>query len=199
MSTERLVRTASVAGLAAAAVLVAVLAQQKREVLEENADLRLRAATPHVGLQLPPLPAVTLDGDSVVLGAPLAGRRQLLFFLNTTCPFCEATVPMWIEVASRVAGSDGTRTDVYAVSLDDAELMTAFVMRHRFGIPSVVLDDRRFVRLFRANFVPLTIVVGDDGRVRHAHVGVIDSAEVMDGIVAAATRDRALATAPDPP
>jgi methylamine dehydrogenase accessory protein MauD len=50
---------------------------------------------PAVGEQAPVVAAVTLDGDSLAVGAPAGdGRALLLFFLSVTCPVCKALLPV---------------------------------------------------------------------------------------------------------
>jgi hypothetical protein len=74
--------------LAAALALVIVLTIRLGQSRVENRKTRRLAATLHAGSYVPPVPAVTLAGDSLVLGeTPTAEERQVLLLFTTTCQY----------------------------------------------------------------------------------------------------------------
>ncbi len=106
--------------LAVALVMVVLLAQRTRQVRGDYHDLLDRATINVPGQFVPTFAAATLEGDSVVVGTTGPQKRQVLFFFNTTCPYCLRTIPAWKEIA-RVAYQSGH--DVYGVALDSLPLV----------------------------------------------------------------------------
>jgi peroxiredoxin len=139
------------------------------------------------------LPVTTSTGTTALVGQPPVGKRQVLFIFNTTCSYCEASLPAWEAIGARLRDTDAA-AELYAVSLHDQETTAAYVALHRLSIPSVALPDRKFARLYRASVVPLTLVIDDEGQVRYARPGVIRRGVVMDSILEAA----GIAPAPSP-
>jgi len=169
-----------------ASVLVVFLAHQNRVLKEELRELRLEASLPHAGLVVPAFAASTATGDSVRIGSPPSGSRQVLFILNSTCPYCEATLPLWNEIAASVRGSKPPGAEAYAITLDTPELTGPYLEDRGFTVPWVAFPDRKFARLYRASRVPLTVVVDEHGEVRYARVGVIDRRATVDSVLQAA-------------
>jgi hypothetical protein len=91
---QGLARWFSPAALVAALVLVAVLASKNQSLQREVRRLRVQDKTPHAGVVVPAFRTATLAGDSVTIGSAAPGTRQVLFFFNTSCPFCIQTLPM---------------------------------------------------------------------------------------------------------
>ncbi|UDI83538.1 cytochrome C biogenesis protein [Xanthomonas citri pv. mangiferaeindicae] len=50
------------------------------------------------------------------------------------------------------------------------------------------MTDRRALMLFRARNVPLLMAIDAEGRVRHSHLGVFDTTERVQDLVAALRR-----------
>ena len=84
----------------------------------------------------PEVNSVTLDGNSLTLGRPLAaGRGQLLFFLAPDCPICKSLLP--ILKSMRRSGED----DVDIVLASDGE----DVDEHRAYVVNQQLQDFPYV------------------------------------------------------
>jgi len=182
----RLLSATVLTALTVASVLVGVLAFQNRGLVGQVGELRSRAIVLYPGAFVPAFVAVTDGGDTVRIGAPTPERLQLLFILNTTCPFCESTLPAWGEIAERLSGSESPTADVYAISLDSPELTTPYFAKTGSSLPWVVFPEPRIRQLFRAGQVPLTVVVDEFGQVRYARVGLIDRPQTIDSVVFAA-------------
>lgn len=86
-----------------------VLARQNRRLVQDNGELFERATRPYAGMVVPVVPAVSLQGDTVSLGAPALSERQVLFFFTTSCPFCRSAMPVWRSLAKRVNGVSQAR------------------------------------------------------------------------------------------
>ena len=169
----------------AIAVVVAggvYLVRENRALRGENRELLRRTVEPRPGFYVPAVAAVTLDHEAVVLGRP--GERQLLVFFNTTCPYCRASVPAWQQIAERLAGDSGIA--VYGVGLDSAAAVAAYAGEHRLDFPLVASRDPRLVALYRVTNVPLVLVIGADGRVAYARMGVLETAFAIDSVLRAA-------------
>jgi peroxiredoxin len=191
MRPERLDRLV----LLAAAALICVLAWQNRALRREVRVLAARSSEPYLGMYLPTVPATSLDGASLVLGAP-AGDFQILYFFTPSCGHCEASAATVAALASRLASSGRPRAQVIGLGHgDDGELRT-YAAAHGFAFPVAAVSDRRTLALFRAGAVPLVVVVAADGRVHHAHVGRFDSERAIDDVLAAMARS--LASHPHP-
>ncbi|WP_242112187.1 TlpA family protein disulfide reductase [Luteimonas aquatica] len=172
-----------VLALLAAAALVVVLASQNRDLREQRDMLEKRAFEPYPGMWLPKVPATTLDGAKVELGT--APREfQLLYFFTPTCPYCKQSAPMVRQLAERLAG-DADRVQLLGVADGRLDPVQRYVAEHDFDFPVVLLSDRRTLALFKAQSVPLLVVVDARGRVRHSHLGVFDRPEELDAMLKA--------------
>jgi hypothetical protein len=61
------------------------------------------------------------------------------------------------------------------------------VVEHALAFPVVTFPSLKLRRLYRAGTVPETVVLDKDGRVLHAHTGLLDQPVVLDSIYQAAT------------
>jgi len=171
-------------GLVTASGLVVVLTTQNRALHHEVNDLRLRQHTLHAGLFVPAFRTVTLAGDSVTVGQAFAGGYQVLFVFTTTCPYCLATLPAWERIAEAAGAEASTRVQVLGISLDSATATGAYVTQHGLTFPVLTFPDDKTARLYRADAVPVTVVVDPDGRVILGRPGGLTDAAV-DSILAA--------------
>jgi peroxiredoxin len=170
--------------LGLASVLVVVLAIQSRRLREEVRTLRRQITLPYRGHMVPAFHATTLTGDSVTIGAPPPGARQVLFVFTTTCRFCLSTLPAWKSAFAAVQ-QDKPGTTVYGVSLDPVAETERYIGEHALPFPVVLLADARMVALYRASSVPLSLVLDSDGRVRYARLGEIIHSATTDSLVEA--------------
>lgn len=169
-----------------------VLANQNRQLVKDNRQLFERATRPYAGMVVPPAPAVSLQGDTVTLGAPAESERQLLFFFTTTCPFCRSAMPIWEALGERANAI--SRVRVIGVALDSVDSLEAYVAHAGFEFPVVQPSYPRILHLYRSKAVPLTMAVDDSGRVLYAQFGVLDSVSHFDSLLAILTSPDALAS-----
>lgn len=183
MRKVSLTRMGAYVGFSAAVALVVTLAVQNRRLEAAYVALIERATSPHAGYRVPWVPVRTLAGESLTLGAPEAGGVQVLFFYTTTCPHCRATVPAWSRIAKRAGDAA-----VLGIQLD--WLYPAAAYRDSMGLTYTVvpLDSAVAVRVadwYRVRGVPLTLVVGPDGRVGYVRRGRIVDSLTVDSVLTA--------------
>jgi peroxiredoxin len=172
--------------LAAALALVVALTIRLGQSRAEHRKTRRLAAYLHPGSYVPPVIAVTLAGDSLVLGeTPTAEERQVLLLFTTTCQYCKATLPTWRALADSLQRSD-PRIRVIGVSLDSLRLARSYADSNHLTFPVVAMPSRKHRILYRAGAVPQTIVLDHDGQVRYATVGTLRVPAVLDSVYRAA-------------
>lgn len=133
--------------------------------------------------EAPSLAAVTLEGDSVSL-AELRGAPVLLNVWATWCAPCRQEIPE-LQALHEQHAADGLR--VIGVTVDSrsaAEDVRTFI--EEFGMTYEVWwdPDQTSVSKFRAIGVPLTVLIGPEGRIRWRHLGVLkpDDPSLRDAI-----------------
>ena len=138
---------------------------------------------------VPTFRARTLAGDSITIGEdpdPLA--RQVLFVLTTSCPFCKQTLATWARIADSAASLRPGHVVVAAISLDSLGLTEDYVRQHQLRYPVVLFPAKKLRRLYRASFVPQTLVLDHEGRILYARTGLLEPQAVVDSVFAALSR-----------
>jgi peroxiredoxin len=125
----------------------------------------------------PDAPAANLDftlkdmnGAEVKL-ADLKGKVVLLNFWATWCGPCRLEIPWFVELQEKYA-DQGFR--VVGISVDDPpEALPPFAKRFKINYPLVVGVDREDVqKAYGPIFgVPMTFIIGRNGRICMKHVG----------------------------
>lgn len=177
---RRLPSMALLAALAAACALVVVLAQKNRSLRGQVSHLSSMTAADYAAGFAPAVPARTLDGAELVLGAPTSGA-QILYFFTTTCPHCRASIPAVRSLAQAATGHQ-----LVGVAEDKAEQARAYARDAGFGFPIVRLPDDRARALFRSRDVPMLLVVDPAGHVHYRHVGALSLQHAQAALAAAA-------------
>lgn len=171
-----------------ALVLVAVLAWQNRELRTQRDWLAERATRPYYGMYVPAVPVEGLRGEAFTLGG-VSGNFQVLYFFTPQCRYCLASAPMIRTLAARLEDTFGARVQMIGIGDAAPDALEEYVREHGFGFPVAAVDDRRTLMLFRANSVPLVLVIGADGRVLHSQLGTIDTMDQVGSILAAMRTD----------
>ncbi|MEW5902203.1 MAG: TlpA disulfide reductase family protein, partial [Acidobacteriota bacterium] len=111
------------------------------------------------------------------------GRILFLNFWATWCPPCRAEIPDFVE-AYKTHKEKGL--EILGISLDvkGKEAVVPFVEKYKINYP-VVLEARsvteKLVEDFEpGQFIPVTIVIDKQGRVRHKHVGLLDKKTLLE-------------------
>lgn len=123
--------------------------------------------------EAPPLRAVTLAGDSISL-AELRGSPVLLNVWATWCAPCRQEIPELQEIHQTYAPQGlrviGVTVDSRSATADVRQFIEQFGMTY-----DVWLDpDQSSVSGFGAVGVPLTVLIGPEGRIRWRHLGVLE-------------------------
>jgi len=187
---DRLLGALPYAALAAAAVLVVVLGQQKRDLIQqvEATQLQLRRATsePMRGQFMPSFTARTVDGDTTAtIGELPAEGRQVLLMYTTTCPYCLSSIPAWKQVTAAVDTMTRVRAAVYGVSLDSVDVTRQYITRHGLPYPTVRFPSDKVAAMYRAGTVPLTLVLDEQGRTLYSRTGELRETTAIDSVIAA--------------
>jgi peroxiredoxin len=160
------------------------LARQKQSLEARYRELAARLDDPYMGMYVPVIRAPSVEGDSVLIGEPGEGERQVLLVFDTRCPYSRASLPWWNALADRLA--DDSRVRTYGVSLDSLEASRAYAMEHELAFPVVSLAERRAQGLLHLQRVPQILILNHKGRVAFTRLGVLESEAAVDSIVAAA-------------
>jgi thiol-disulfide isomerase/thioredoxin len=118
------------------------------------------------GVAAPPLVARTIDGDEVSLES-FKGRRVVLNFWATWCGPCRAEAPHLDRLARE------TDVVVLAVSDEDADVVRAFVEKHRLGY-TFALEGSLQAPYDRVRTIPTNVFVDRNGVIQEVLVGGLD-------------------------
>jgi peroxiredoxin len=170
--------------LLAASALVVLLAWQNRDLRAHRDWLSDRVDYAYPGMYVPAIRARSVDGAEFELGAPRA-EHQVLYFFTHTCPYCRQSAPTVAETARVLQRSLGDRVSMLGICECSETQAREYARRHDFDFPVIAMTDRRSLMLYRARIVPVLLVVGRDGRVKHAVQGVFGTQAHTRGLVAA--------------
>ncbi len=158
-------------GCVALAACVILLAWQ-------NLSLKRQlAAGPHAGVDpdalaagefIEPFEVVTAAGESVRVSFDEGQQRTLLLVFSSTCPACESNMPIWNEL---LAGERPASVRVLGFQTD----LAAGTTPHDGGPPCPIyaVGPRARPPFNRLPYVPATVVVDHEGRVRSVWFGVL--------------------------
>lgn len=168
------------AGLLALAGLTVLLSMRVVALGDALDEAERRAILPRSGQYVPQFSTRTLTGDSIVVGRP-AGSFQLLAVFNTTCGFCEHTLPVW----QRLDSVSRHRIDVQMLgwSRHDSARTAKYALSHSLPYPVFAEESPRWANTFRVMAVPATLVLDSSGRILFARSGVL-TASGLDSLIA---------------
>jgi peroxiredoxin len=186
---DRLFRILPYLALAAAAVLVVVLGQQKRSLIEqvEQTQYQLRQARtePMRGMWMPAFQAPTLEGQAATIGEVPGEGRQVLLMYTTTCPYCLSSIPAWKQIKAAADTMTSMRTAVYGVSLDSVDVTRKYIAQHGLPYPTVRFPDEKVAGMYRAGTVPVTLVLDERGRAIYSRTGELKDPAAIDSVMQA--------------
>jgi hypothetical protein len=171
-TAARLKSLAIPAALVVAVILVIALGIQVRALRGEVAAERRRSVLTSAGQVVPPVWARTLGGDSVLLGEGPEGSRQVLFVFNTTCAICLETLPAWKRIQQALESVPGL--SLLGWSQDPDSLTRAYVAGRSLAFPTIVTGvSSKYLRLYRVQGVPSSLVIDSDGNVLYGRPGAL--------------------------
>jgi peroxiredoxin len=186
---DRLFRSLPYVALAAAAVLVVVLGQQKRSLIEQvekaRYDLRQARTEPIRGQWMPAFQAPTIEGQPATIGEVPGEGRQVLLMYTTTCPYCLSSIPAWKQIKAAADTMTSIRAAVYGVSLDSVDATRQYIAKHALPYPTVRFPDEKVAGMYRAGTVPITLVLDERGRAIYTRTGELKTRAAIDSVMEA--------------
>jgi len=126
----------------------------------------------------PELSLKDLNGASISL-ADLKGKVVFLNFWATWCPPCREEIPDFVKFyeQNKSRGVEIVGLSVDRVSVTDLRL---FVKKFKMSYP-VVFASQKIIRDFQLGpYIPVTIVIDKQGRIRDQQVGGVDEKMLVD-------------------
>jgi len=133
--------------------------------------------TPDLDGDAPALTLPALDGSTLSL-ADYEGQTVVLNFWATWCGPCKQEIPAF-------AGFHVEHPDVpiLAVATDAGDPAKVKRTAKQWGITwPVALDDGTASAAYDVSVLPTTVIIGPDGQVRSAHVGILSQSDLEDAV-----------------
>jgi len=119
-----------------------------------------------------------LKGNDISLSA-YKGKVIFLNFWATWCPPCRREIPGFVEAYSEYKDKGMV---IIGISLDrkSSGSILEFAQEYRINYP-VVMGTAKIVRDYQpGDFIPATIIIDKNGKIRDKHVGYMDKATLKD-------------------
>jgi peroxiredoxin len=125
------------------------------------------AVTPTKGDIVPAFETLAVDGKPWKIDFPKGSSTVLLFFLSS-CPSCHKMIPEWNRAFERRPKS----LNVVGVLMDQEP--PGFWSTMSVAFPVLRAPGREFLRSLNVNRAPLTLRIGEGGRIEDLALGVTD-------------------------
>jgi thiol-disulfide isomerase/thioredoxin len=122
---------------------------------------------PTKGDVVPAFETLGVDGKPWKLDFPKGSKTVLLFFLSS-CPSCHKMIPEWNRAYERRA------KDLKVVGIIMDQEPPGFWGTIAIAFPVLRTPGREFLRSLNVNRAPLTLRVGEGGRIEDLSLGVTD-------------------------
>lgn len=119
----------------------------------------------------PDFSGTTLNGAPFGLRSVVGKKMIALHFFSTTCEPCREEFPL-LEQFYRSYSNDNFEL-LGIDAMERPEKVRAFMGEMNATFP-VMIDTGQLAQTYRVEGYPTTIVIGTDGFVQHAHLGVMD-------------------------
>ena len=180
--------------------LILILCVVNLLLIKQNLDLRKQLAAGGRTIDLTtnflqpgdvvaPVTATDLDGRPYQLDYKKDGRQRLLLFFSPNCPYCQQQSPLWRDLLDKV---DRNRFTVIGIvsEREDKRLVSAHAdgagyFKTKTPLPLVFFDSES-LGSYKLSATPTTLLINEDGTVKHAWVGKWDETSAME--VAAALK-----------
>jgi thiol-disulfide isomerase/thioredoxin len=176
------------AGAAAVALTLVLVLNDARQRLWALLPLALSLVVWNVTWQLTgginalPLPAGTyqsLVGDPVSL-ENRSGKPMVVNLWASWCPPCRREMPMMADVAATTTNAEF----VFANQGEGRDRVAGYLAAQKLDLPAAILDPfSELSRHYGAIGLPMTLFIGADGVLKHAHHGEI-SREILQSNIA---------------
>jgi cytochrome c biogenesis protein CcmG, thiol:disulfide interchange protein DsbE len=138
------------------------------------------ATDPAVGTRPPVVTGASFDGEEVVIGE--SGRPQLLMFLASWCPACQAELPEVVEWLEQGNLPEGVELIAVATGLDSSRdnwPPDEWFDREGYDGPLLVDDaDGTVAQAYGLNATPYWVALDGDGEVAVRIAGMIDTQQL---------------------
>ncbi len=124
-------------------------------------------AAPAKGDVVPVFESLAVDGKPWKVDFPRGSKTVLLFFLSS-CPSCHKMIPEWNSAYGR------RPKDLKVVGVLMDQEPPGFFGTISVAFPVVRAPGREFLRSLNVNRAPVTLRVGEGGRIEDVALGVID-------------------------
>ena len=132
------------------------------------------AATALAGTAAPDFTLSGLDDKPVKLSS-LKGSVVVLDFWATWCGPCVMSLPH-IDQLHKDQSPHGLK--VFAVNLqEDKDTVKTFIDQKKFSLPVLLDTNGDTAKLYKADAIPETVIIGKDGVIKKVFVGVTDDSE----------------------
>ena len=125
---------------------------------------------PSKGDVVPVFETLGVDGKPAKVDFPKGSKTVLLFFLSG-CPNCHKMIPEWNRAYER-RPKDLT---IVGVIMDPEQAPPAFWTTMAIGFPVLRSPGREFLRTLNVNRAPLTLRVGEGGKIEDVGLGEVCS------------------------
>jgi peroxiredoxin len=153
----------------------------KKQVVFGIAWLALASAVLAARFGYPPAPEFSLkdlDGKTVSL-SDLKGKVVFLNFWATWCPPCREEIPAFVEFYNL---NKSRGVEIVGLSVDrlSPEDLRSFVQKNKMSYP-VAFAPKRIIDAYEPGpYIPTTIVIDKQGRIRDKQVGGLDKEALSD-------------------
>jgi len=124
-------------------------------------------AAPVKGDVVPAFETLAIDGKPWKLDFPRGSKTVLIFFLSS-CPSCHKMIPKWNQVYER------RPKDLKVVGVLMDQEFSGFFSTMSITFPVLRAPGREFLRSLNVNRAPLTLRVGEGGRIEDLALGDVD-------------------------
>ena len=129
----------------------------------------------NVGNRAPDFTLEALDGTRVSL-QDHRGKVILINFWATWCPPCRAEIPD-IEAAFKARQDEGFL--VLGINVEEARaIVTPFVNAFEMSYPVLLDESGRLLQTYRAQGLPMSVIIDQDGVIQARHVGFLTAADL---------------------
>jgi len=126
-------------------------------------------ASPSKGDIVPVFETLAVDGKPAKVDFPKGSKTVLLFFLSG-CPSCHKMIPEWNRAYERRSKD----LKIVGVIMDPDQAPPAFFSTMAISFPVLRSPGHEFLRSLNVNRAPLTLRVGEGGKIEDLGLGVID-------------------------
>jgi len=135
-----------------------------------------------VGKTVPAFELSDLNGKKVT-SASLKGTVYVLDFWATSCAPCVASLPSMDDLNQEMHSKGVT---IFAVNeQEDADTVKKFIDDKKLTLPVLLDSDGKVFDSFNGEAIPLTVIVGKDGKVRKGYLGMGYEKEIRQELEAA--------------